>query len=156
MLPLHAQHSGRPRFRHDFYTTHAHTHAHTQRQRQSIYPLLHFPIQARGCPLRSLSAVPTPSAQVERLVGTGWRDAAAADMAAIYHDGTAPGRRSGIQSGSGCKPDDDTHGWLHGQWRAERRRIERLELLDELEEWILLQVRVWGGRGCTCISDNTK
>jgi hypothetical protein len=68
-------------------------------------------------------------------------------MAAIYHDGTAPGRRSGIQSGSGCKPDDDTHGWLHGQWRAERRRIERLELLDELEEWILLQVRVWGKEG---------
>lgn len=39
MLPLHAQHSGRPRFRHDFYTTHAHTHAHTHRDKYKAYTL---------------------------------------------------------------------------------------------------------------------
>jgi hypothetical protein len=29
---------------------------------------------------------------------------------------------------------------LRPSWQAERRRIEGLELLDELEEWVLLQV----------------
>jgi hypothetical protein len=88
--------------------------------------------QARGCPLRSVLSVPSPASQEERLLASGWAAAAAADMAAVYH-----GRSSSGSAAAGCG------GWLRPAWVSERARIERLELLDELEEWRLMQVRWW-------------
>lgn len=108
--------------------------------------------QARGCPLRSVTSVPTPASQSQRLQSCGWTAAAAAaaDMAAVYYSGSSnssssstPGRHQGaIAAAAGGAGG----GWLRASWQAERRRIEGLELLDELEEWKLLQV-CWEG-GC--------
>lgn len=92
--------------------------------------LLDAALQARGCPLRSVTAVPTPEAQCQRLRDSGWDQAAAADMAAVYYG------RGGTSIRGSCGS------WLRPEWQQERARIERLELLDELEEWHLLQVRV--------------
>jgi hypothetical protein len=128
----------------------------------------HTSTQARGCPLRSVLSVPTPAAQAQRLTAAGWGAAAAADMAAVYYGGSggssgrggtaslgarlpanvcgsnghtaAPAQQPG-SSGSSGGNGGSGGGWLRPEWQAERRRIERLEMLDELEEWLLLQVR---------------
>lgn len=47
-------------------------------------------------------------------------------------------------------------GWLRPSWQAERVRIERLELLDELEEWKLLQVRLECGQQCHSVNSSSK
>jgi len=125
-----------------------------------------FFLQARGCPLRSVLSVPTPAAQAQRLQATGWASAAAADMAVIYYASSSssstqstsgnssslqlPGRQgppaaaaaaaAGDAAGASAAADDAGSGWLRPSWQVERQRIERLELLDELEEWKLLQV----------------
>ncbi|KAF6261105.1 S-adenosyl-L-methionine-dependent methyltransferase [Scenedesmus sp. NREL 46B-D3] len=91
-------------------------------------------LEARGCPLRSVWSVPSPASQAARLLASGWTAAAAADMAAVYHGGSRGGTSCGAgAAAAGCC------GWLRPAWVAERGRIERLELLDELEEWRLLQ-----------------
>jgi hypothetical protein len=113
--------------------------------------------QARGCPLRSTPAVPSLAAQVARLLAAGWDAAAAANMAAVYYGGSSSsssggrGRPFGLPhapaaaaAGSDDSSSSDS-GWLAPSWQSERRRIESLEFLDELEEWRLLQVR--RGRG---------
>lgn len=124
-------------------------------------------LQARGCPLRSVLSVPTPAAQAQRLQATGWASAAAADMAAIYYASSSsttqstsgnssslqlPARQvpplagaapaaAGVDAADASAADDDAgSGWLRPSWQVERQRIEGLELLDELEEWKLLQV----------------
>lgn len=131
--------------------------------------------QARGCPLRSVLSVPTPAAQAQRLNNTGWTAAAAAaDMAAIYYGNAGSNKSNGnnnnsrvgmplaasagpamsppaAAAASGSSGSSSSSGWLRPWWQAERVRIERLELLDELEEWRLLQV----GVGCwvlLCVS----
>jgi ABC-type proline/glycine betaine transport system substrate-binding protein len=38
--------------------------------------------------------------------------------------------------------------WWSPGWLAERARIQRLEMLDEVEEWQLLQVGVHVREGC--------
>jgi hypothetical protein len=52
-------------------------------------------------------------------------------------------------------------GWLRPSGQAERVRIEGLELLDELEEWKLLQVRlecgtVSTGWWCHSVTSSSK
>lgn len=46
------------------------------------------------------------------------------------------------QPAAGSGGVGSVRGWLCPSWQAERSRVERLELLDELEEWKLLQVRL--------------
>ena len=70
--------------------------------------------QERGCPLLGLPAVPEPRDHAARLEAAGWPDAAAADMLRVYEGGWLP--------------------------PGARRAAERLEPLDELEEWRLMQV----------------
>jgi hypothetical protein len=94
--------------------------------------------QARGCPLRSVLSVPSPASQEARLLASGWAAAAAADMAAVYHGRSRSGSSSSSSSSGGAAAEGS--GWLRPGWVAERGRIERLELLDELEEWQLMQV----------------
>lgn len=127
------------------------------------------PVQARGCPLRSVLAVPTPASQVQRLQSTGWTSAAAADMAAIYHAGGSSSTRQrpgnglpgGLLQPAAAAGAGSNAGWLRPSWQAERGRIERLELLDELEEWKLLQVRlecgtVSTGWWCHSVTSSSK
>lgn len=63
--------------------------------------------------------------------------------------GIAAAGASAAGGGGGADDDDvvgvcsrqqqEVNGWLRPRWQAERRRIEGLEMLDELEEWKLLQ-----------------
>ena len=69
-------------------------------------------LQDRGCELLGIHANPTCAAQEARLRRAGFAEARALDMLAVYG------------------------GFLDA---GERRRIERLELFDELEEWRLIQ-----------------
>ena len=68
-------------------------------------------LQARGCPFRSISAAPDPEHLVARLHACGWARAECADMNDVYTRVLEP---------------------------ASRRAAERLELLDEVEEWHLI------------------
>lgn len=68
-------------------------------------------LEARGVPLRSIGAAPDQAAHVARLLSAGWGRAEAVDMDNAY--------RTLLDT-------------------ADRRRIERLEFLDELEEFRLL------------------
>ena len=70
--------------------------------------------QSRGCPLKGLHDTPDLEAQKQRFLGAGWDRADAFSMDDIY-------RR-----------------FLD---KAELRRIERLEIFDEFEEWHMIQVR---------------
>jgi tRNA wybutosine-synthesizing protein 4 len=69
-------------------------------------------VQKRGCQLETLQRYPTLEAQTKRYVDCGWPVAHAKDMMTIYGE---------------VLPAD------------ERRRIERLEFFDEVEEWRLIQ-----------------
>lgn len=69
-------------------------------------------LEARGCPLRGLPAVPSLEAQRQRFLNNGWPAAGAWAMDQIYRD---------------CLDRDD------------KRRIEGLEIFDEFEEWHMIQ-----------------
>jgi len=69
-------------------------------------------LRARGTPFRGISAAATPAAAAARLVRAGWERASGADMAAVC---------SGLLD------------------QQELRAAERVERLDELEEWVLFQ-----------------
>jgi len=69
-------------------------------------------LELRGCPLRSLSAVPTLEAHKQRLLDCGWSRSYAHDMDELYRLFVDP---------------------------KEQARAERLEIFDEFEEWHLIQ-----------------
>lgn len=69
-------------------------------------------LQCRGCPLRGLHATPSLDAHEQRLTSNNWSRARAVDLNTIYQQHIHP---------------------------AEKRRIERLEIFDEFEEWHLMQ-----------------
>lgn len=68
-------------------------------------------LQARGCPFRSIAAAADPEQHAARLRQCGWARAECCDMNTVYR---------GVL---------DPHS---------RRAAERLELLDEVEEWHLM------------------
>ncbi|KAL4857786.1 Leucine carboxyl methyltransferase 1 [Chlorella vulgaris] len=69
-------------------------------------------LESRGCALLGIEATPTLDAQQRRFTSCGWHRADAHTMQHVYSDCTDP---------------------------ADRRRIERLEMFDEFEEWHLIQ-----------------
>lgn len=71
-------------------------------------------------------------------VRPGSPGAAAAAVAAVGDVAAA----AAAAGDGGVSSMQQASGWLRPGWEAERRRIEGLEMLDELEEWKLLQVRV--------------
>jgi len=76
-------------------------------------------LQERGCALKGLLECPTLAAQIDRFVSCGWSSGGASDMNAVYK----------------ALP------------LSERRRIQRLEHLDEIEEHEMFQAHYcisWG------------
>ncbi|MCO5558662.1 hypothetical protein L7F22_012248 [Adiantum nelumboides] len=69
-------------------------------------------LEKRGCPLLGLHDTPTLEAKKRRFLDLGWQRAEALDMDVIYNQHIDA---------------------------KDRRRIERLELFDEFEEWHILQ-----------------
>lgn len=69
-------------------------------------------LMKRGCPLMSIHEYPTMASQRERYLQRGWDQAVAADMKEVYD---------------------------HLLDAKDVERIQRLELLDEFEEWNLIQ-----------------
>lgn len=69
-------------------------------------------LEKRGCPLLGLHDTPTLEAKKKRFADSGWQRSEALDMDVIYN------QHIDLQ---------------------DRRRIERLELFDEFEEWHILQ-----------------
>jgi tRNA wybutosine-synthesizing protein 4 len=68
-------------------------------------------LEARGCPFRSLAAARDADATAERLRACGWHRAQCRDMNHVYSRVLEP---------------------------QARRAAERVEMLDELEEWHLM------------------
>ena len=69
-------------------------------------------IAARGCPLRSITNYPTLASLKARYEALGWTETCVRDMNDVYYN------------------------FLH---KDEVKRIEKLEIFDELEEWHLIQ-----------------
>ena len=69
-------------------------------------------IAARGCPLRSIADYPSLASLKTRYTRLGWTETAVRDMNDVYYNFLA---------------------------KDEVKRIERLEIFDELEEWHLIQ-----------------
>uniref|UniRef100_A0A7S1SVC4 Leucine carboxyl methyltransferase 1 homolog n=1 Tax=Tetraselmis chuii TaxID=63592 RepID=A0A7S1SVC4_9CHLO len=69
-------------------------------------------LESRGCPLKGIEATPTLEAHKERFLRAGWDRAEAFSMDHIYRD------------------------FLD---KSDLRRIERLEIFDEFEEWHMIQ-----------------
>lgn len=98
-------------------------------------------LRNRGCPLRSIDAHPTLQAQEQRFLSGGWAHAYAVDMISV-HVRVCPFRPCGalLMCRKGRVLDRD-----------EVKRIERLELFDEFEEWHLIQSHY-----CICLAGTSE
>lgn len=115
-------------------------------------------LSSRAIIMPSLHALPTLESHRRRLRTLGLQQAGARSVRHIYatsapratttNEGTSSSSRSPTPTGTAPQPHRSTPGeeWISD---AERARVEKLEWLDEVEEWNLLASHyciVWGSR----------
>ena len=105
-------------------------------------------LEARGCALLGLRAYPDLPAQAARYERAGWDAHEGWDMNDVYRFYLAAGPVAAVAAPSSDPGSAAAAAASSPIGAAEVRRVERLELFDELEEWHLIQAHYHISMAC--------